>query len=402
MNAVGIDVSKGKSMVAVMRPFGEIVFSPFEVSHTDKDLTDLVRKLKSLPGETRVVMEHTGHYHAPIAAALHEAGIYVSAVNAMLVHDYGNNSLRKAKTDKKDAVKLANYALDRWLSLPQYHPAGDTRLMLKTCCRQYEQFSKISVMQKNSFISLLDNVFPDVNRLFTSPPRSDGSEKWVDFVAQYWHCECVSGMSVKAFTRSYEKWCYKHGYHFSEDKALDIYASACGHICLMPKCEATRQLVQQAVSQIRASSAALATLKQQMQELASTLPEYPIVMQMYGVGKSLGPQLMAEIGDVRRFHSKSALVAFAGIDAPPYQSGTINVRSRSISKRGSPRLRRTLFLVMAAILKSSPPDEPIYQYMNKKRSEGKPYLVYMMASANKFLRRYYATVKAYLDGLDFA
>ena len=125
-------------------------------------------------------------------------------------------------------------------------------------------------------------------------------------------------------------------------------------------------------------------------------------MGMYGVGESTGPQLMAEIGDVRRFHSKSALVAFAGIDAPPYQSGTINVRSRSISKRGSPRLRRTLFLVMAAILKSSPPDEPIYQYMNKKRSEGKPYLVYMMASANKFLRRYYATVKAYLDGLDFA
>ena len=62
MNAVGIDVSKGKSMVAVMRPFGEVVFSPFEVSHTDKDLTDLAKKLKSLSGETRVVMEHTGYY----------------------------------------------------------------------------------------------------------------------------------------------------------------------------------------------------------------------------------------------------------------------------------------------------------------------------------------------------
>ena len=141
MNAVGIDVSKGKSMVAVMRPFGEVVFSPFEMSHTDKDLTELVKKIKSLPGETRVVMEHTGYYHAPVAVALHEAGIYVSAVNAMLVHDYGNNSLRRAKTDKKDAIKLANYALDHWLSLPRYFPAGDTRLMLKTCYRQYEQFS---------------------------------------------------------------------------------------------------------------------------------------------------------------------------------------------------------------------------------------------------------------------
>ena len=137
-----------------------------------------------------------------------------------------------------------------------------------------------------------------------------------------------------------------------------------------------------------------------MRRLASTFPEYPIVMQMYGVGPSLGPQLMAEIGDVRRFHSKSALVAFAGIDAPPYQSGTVDVRSRSISKRGSAKLRRTLFLVMSVILQNAPPEEPIYQYMDKKRSEGKPYKVYMMASANKFLRRYYATVKVHLEEMD--
>lgn len=402
MNAVGIDVSKGKSMVAVMRPFGEVVFSPFEVSHTNKDLTDLAKKLKSLPGETRVVMEYTGYYHTPVAIVLHEAGIYVSAVNPMLVHDYGNNSLRRAKTDKKDAIKLANYALDQWLSLPRYLPEGDTRLMLKTCYRQYEQFSKMRTMQKNNLISLLDITFPDANRLFSSSLRADGSEKWVDFVAQYWHCECVCGLSQNAFARSYEKWCRKHGYYFSEDKAFDIYASACGHICIMPKCENTKLMVQQAVAQLQASSAALAALKKQMNDLASTLPEYPVVMQMYGVGPSLGPQLMAEIGNVCRFHSKSALVAFAGLDAPPYQSGAIDVHSRSISKRGSAKLRRTLFLVMSVILQSAPADEPIYQYMDKKRTEGKPYKIYMMASANKFLRRYYATVKAYLEESNLA
>ncbi len=115
---------------------------------------------------------------------------------------------------------------------------------------------------------------------------------------------------------------------------------------------------------------------------------------------TLGPQLLAEIGDVRRFHSKKALVAFAGIDAPPYQSGQIDVRSRSISKRGSASLRRTLFLVMSVILQCAPIDEPVYQFMDKKRSEGKPYRVYMMASANKFLRIYYASVKAYLESLE--
>lgn len=123
-------------------------------------------------------------------------------------------------------------------------------------------------------------------------------------------------------------------------------------------------------------------------------------MEMFGIGPALGPQLMAEIGDVRRFHSKKALVAFAGIDALPYQSGQMDIRSRSISKRGSSSLRRTLFLVMSVILKRAPVDEPLYQFMDRKRSEGKPYKVYMIASANKFLRIYYATVSTFLDSLE--
>ena len=146
MNCVGIDVSKGKSMIAVMRPFGEVVVSPFEVRHTASELSELARLLKNLDGETRVVMESTGNYHAPVAWLLHGAGFYVSVVNAMLVHDYGNNSLRRGKTDKKDAVKLANYGLDHWLTLPRYVPEEDTRLMLKTCYRQYQQYSKVQTM----------------------------------------------------------------------------------------------------------------------------------------------------------------------------------------------------------------------------------------------------------------
>ena len=125
MNCVGIDVSKGKSMIAVMRPFGEVVVSPFEVLHTDSELSKLAGLLKSLDGETRVVIESTGNYHAPVAWLLHDAGLYVSVVNAMLVHDYGNNSLKRAKTDKKDAVKLANCGLDHWLTLPRYVPEED-------------------------------------------------------------------------------------------------------------------------------------------------------------------------------------------------------------------------------------------------------------------------------------
>jgi len=397
MNAVGIDVSKGKSMVAVMRPLGEVVLLPFEVSHTGSELKELAKTLKNLPGETRVVMEYTGYYHAPVALALCEAGIYVSVVNPLLVHDYGNNTLRRAKTDKKDAMKLANYALDRWTQLPQYQPQEDTRLLLKTTYRQYQQTNKILTMQKNNLITLLDITFPGINSLFSSPMRDDGSEKWVDFVGTFWHSKCVSSRSEKAFKGQYKAWCKKHGYRFNEEKASEIYAAASAHVCLLPQMDETKLLVEQAVAQIRASSKALTALDQQMRKLAQALPEYDAVMEMYGVGPRLGPQLMAEIGDVRRFHSKSALVAYAGVDAPPYQSGTIDVHSRSITKRGSPSLRRTLFLVMSVLLQNSPPDQSVYQFLDKKRAQGKPYKVYMMAASNKFLRIYYAKVKAALD-----
>ncbi len=127
-----------------------------------------------------------------------------------------------------------------------------------------------------------------------------------------------------------------------------------------------------------------------------------MVLSMHGVGELLGPQLIAEIGDVRRFRHKQSLVAFAGVDAPPFQSGAFESHDRNISKRGSPSLRKTLFQVMTCILQTSPADDAVFQFLDKKRSEGKHYYVYMMAGTNKFLRIYYARVKAYLESLGIA
>jgi transposase len=100
MNAVGIDVSKGKSMIAVMRPFGEVLAKPFEVHHTASELTKLADYLKSLDGEVRVVLEYTGRYYQPISRFLNEAGIFVSAVHAKLIHDYGNTIRKVCKYRK--------------------------------------------------------------------------------------------------------------------------------------------------------------------------------------------------------------------------------------------------------------------------------------------------------------
>ena len=136
-----------------------------------------------------------------------------------------------------------------------------------------------------------------------------------------------------------------------------------------------------------------------MDELAATLPEYPVVMAMNGVGPTLGPQLMAEIGDVTRFTHREALTAFAGVDPGKNDSGQRLRKSVRTSKKGSPILRKTLFQVMDSLVKRSPVDDPVYAFMDKKRAQGKPYYVYMTAGANKFLRIYYGRVKEYLSTL---
>ena len=171
MNAVGIDVSNGKSMVAVMQPLGVVAASFFEVAHTESELKELAKFLKRLPGETKVVMEYTGSYYEPIARFLHNEGIYVSVVNAILIHNYSGNSVRRAKTDKKDSVRIVQYALGRWLDLREYIPAEETRGTLTLLNRQYSAICKHKLQFINNLISLIDQSFPNANEFFDLPVR---------------------------------------------------------------------------------------------------------------------------------------------------------------------------------------------------------------------------------------
>lgn len=399
MNAVGIDVSKGKSTVAAMRPLGEIALMPFEVNHTVSELGELAKTLKNLYGETKVILECTGNYHLPVAYSLREAGLTVCAVHAKLIQQYGNNSIRRVKTDRADAVKIACYGLDNWMELTEFVAEDELRQMLKVYSRQYTKYTKIKISLSNNLISLLDQTFPGVNELFTSPSRkTDGHEKWMDFTAMFWHCECICDMTPKAFAERYRKWCKRSGYNFSQAKANDIYASACGHIGIMPKTETTKLLIRQAVTQINAISETIAVVAAEMKRIAALLPELPVVTEFYGVGEILAPQLIAEVGDIYRFGSKRSLVCFAGLEPENSQSGKVSINGR-ISKKGSPHLRKTAFQVIDCLLKRSPADNTVYQFLDRKRSEGKHYYSYMNAAAAKFLRIYYARVKEYLDNL---
>ena len=280
MNAVGIDISKGKSMVAILRPYGEIVSSPFEIKHSENDISHLIQHIKSIDGESRIVMEHTGRYYEPLAQQLSHAGLFVSTINPKLIKDFGNNSLRKVKSDKADAVKIARYALDSWTELKQYCLMDEIRNQLKTLNRQFDFYMKHKTAMKNNLIAILDETYPGINDYFDSPARSDGSQKWVDFASTYWHVDCVRKMSLLAFTDHYKKWCQKKKYNFSLPKAEEIYKKSKELVPVLPKDSLTKLIIKQAIEQLNTASKTVEELRSLMNETASKLPEYPIVMAM--------------------------------------------------------------------------------------------------------------------------
>ena len=394
MFAVGVDVSNGRSTVAVLGAKRKVVMRPFEVPHTSDGFAKLAEKLRALNGEIRIVMEHTGRYYESFAMSMYRAGFFVSAVNPLAIKDYREGiSIRKVKTDKADALKIAQFAIDKWEILPQYIPMDTIRYDLKTLNRQFQLSSKTKTALINNLIALLEQSYPGANRYFDSPVRPDGSQKWVDFVDTFWHVDCVTSVSQKAFVEQYQKWCKHHGYNFSEAKAVKIYEETRQKFPLVPKSETCKLLVREAVAQLNTVSRTVETYRAEMDRLASQLPEYETVMAMTGVGKSMGPQLMAEIGDIRRFAHQKSLVGFAGTDPIKDDSGDKISDSKPSSKRGSPYLRKTLFIIMTILLQLQPPDDPVYQFLNKKRSEGKKYYVYMTAGMTKFLRIYYGKVR---------
>ena len=304
--------------------------------------------------------------------------------------------MRNVKSDKADSIKIAQYCLTNWNEIHCSVALDSVRAQLKTLNRQYDLFTKSKTMHKNNLIALLDQTFPGINRVFSSGAKKDGTQKWVQFVDRFWHADCVRKYSLREFSNKYLSWCNKNNYYFSAKTVEEVYLLAKAAITTVPSNDTFKLIVKAAVGQLNTISRSVELMRTEMDRLASTLPEYETVLSMGGVGKSLGPQLIAEIGDVTRFEKRNSLSAFAGVDPSVNQSGSFESVHNRTSKHGSPALRKTLFLVMSILLQLSPEDDAVYQFLDKKRSEGKPYYVYMTAGANKFLRIYYGKVKSQL------
>lgn len=393
MISVGIDVSKEKSTVCIVKPCGEVLIKSFEVNHTEDELCKLSSLISHFNDEIKVVMEATGVYHLPILSYLKDHNFFVAVINPLEMKRYRCKGIRNPKTDKIDAIIIANYGIDFWYHLKDYTKSEAVYSELRLLGRQYRGYMKLRVENMLELTHMLDYTMPGIKTLFCSWNKTSGKDKLADFVDEYWHFDNITKLSEEEFIQSYSSWSNKNKYRQSEAKAKQIYAVAKDGIPTLPSSTpSTKMLVQESVKMIREIVVTLTKILSRMQEIAKDLPEYNIVRAMNGVGAVIAPRLIGEIGDVRRFHGAKALVAYAGIDAPPYQSGKFTGTDRHISKRGSSTLRKVGFEAMTCLKQSKPEHDAVYLYIKKKDAEGKPNKVSKIAGFNKFLHIYYARV----------
>ena len=389
MISVGIDVSKGKSMVCIMKPGGVVLKTPFELLHSMESILHLVKLINSYEEEVRVILEDTGHYHLPVVTLLVEKGIFTCCVNALRMKKFCSQSIRRAKTDKIDAVHIAQFGLTYWDELSPVKPPENVYRELKLLARQYYQTVSMLVKAKVNLSNLLDQTMPGIKNLMND---SSGNHKLTDFVKRYYHYSHILEMGEKRFTSDYCKWAKKQGYRVYERLAKEILAIAQNGIPVLPNSPVTKAVVVEAVRVLHEIEISRDTILAQMQELAKSLPEFSVIKEMPCIGDTLAPRIIAEIGDIRRFKNKHSLIAYAGIDAPPYQSGAFNATERHISKRGNSYLRKTGYEIMQCLIQHKPIGDPVYDFICKKRLEGKNGKEAMIAGLNKFLRLYYGRV----------
>ena len=390
MIAVGIDVSKSKSTVAILDSYGTVLATPFNMAHTQPEMNALVSRLKAFDEPVTILLEYTGHYHYPVLKKLQEEGFPVCVVNPYQMKKYGDVEIRKAKTDKKDALRIATYALEKSYKLIPYSSMEQKYEDLKFLSRQYQQRISFVSTLKVQLINMLDQTMPGITKILALKSRDPEKCALLLFIKRYKSFDEIQRIGKTRFLSTYATLMKKTPDRYAPKKGLEIYELARDSITTRGEDPYIWAAQDQCVDLLATAQNAADEIIMQMQNIAETIPEYKVLRAMNGVGDRLGPVILAEIGDIRRFHSAKALNSFAGNDAPPYQSGQFESRNRHISKRGSSALRKACFEVMQALKLTKPQDDPIYQFILKKEQEGKPYNVAKMAGVNKFLRIYYA------------
>jgi transposase len=376
---VGVDVSKDFFSAAGLDEEGKEHFSgTYEMnSHGFSEFLKALSSHGERLDQMIVAMESTGCYHINLFSFLSSQGIRTVVVNPLLIANFAKLSLRKTKTDKKDALTIAKFVLDHHEEISQLSLSQDHQ-DLRDLSRERESLCHLIAATKVEIKRVLRTTFPElesIGNLYTGV--------MLRFLQQYPSARLVRGAKLKAIAKALKGPYVGDKLTFT---AEDIIKAAQSSVAVVSP---AKEII------VQGKIATLVHLKERLEELtklltnlckATRVEDLKILQSIKGVGPNTAVPFLAEVGEVKNFTSSKKLIAFAGLDPSIHQSGKFTGASK-LSKRGNRHLRRAIYLMTTSVVSQN---VFFKAYFLRRKKEGLPPQKALFAVAHKLIRVIFA------------
>ncbi|GGI12983.1 IS110 family transposase [Gottfriedia solisilvae] len=396
---IGLDVSKGESEVQAFLNKGIPYGKSFKIYHTSEGLISFLHFLNDLENKSlvkpTVIRESTGHYQAPIIQFLEKYNYLYIVINPILSHQSKKTSLRKVKTDAMDAFHLCELFYKE--ELEPYKKRGINLLNLRHLTRQHEAITGLYVQAKLQFHTMLDQIFPEYRHVFGDL----FSKVSLNLLNEFPTSETVLEVSEVTLADKIHSLCKTRSYQWALKKAAKLNEAAKNNPFENIVYQSHLVSLKMFIKMLLQYQEHLSILDEQIDTLARDIEEYEIIQSIPGIGEKIAATIISEIGEIERFNHPKKLVAYAGIDPSVHQSGKFTATINRITKRGSSRLRHVLYMAVLCGIRSSR-NKRLKEFYDRKREEGKPSKVAIIACVNKLLHWIYTLMKRKETFLDLS
>ena len=381
MYIVGIDIGKNHHEASIVSPEGKQIGRSLRFATTHKGADSLMSFIFKNIGNSPCVfgMEATGHYWYPIYSFLKAKGYTIYVINPIQSDSLRKMYIRQTKNDSIDSFLIAEVI--RFGQFGTTSMADENILAMRQLCRYRDSVISSRTEIKLRIGTIMEQIFPEYEKQFSS--------LWVStsmgILEKYLTPENIENAPIDELFEIIKD---KSHNRLTKAKAISIKEAAADTFGIKIAQDAFSFQLKQLIDRMN-------FLDKQIEALDCQILEYYEKFDCYlhtipGIGMIAAATILAEIGDINRFKSSSALVAFAGIDPTVRQSGEFSSTHNHMSKRGSPYLRHAIFL---AATTCSFHNSPLNAYYKKKREQGKHHLTATGAVARKLTTIIYAVFR---------
>ena len=378
----GIDIAKYKHEATVIDESGKALLDSISFANTKEGCEKLLAlfvRLGISDEDVLIGMEATGHYWLSVHAFLLEQGFEVKVINPIQSEAFRKMYIRQTKNDSKDSFIIAQ--IMRFGQFSATNLSEEVIIAMRQLSRYRLALVDACGDCKRRIIALQDQVFPEYSTLFSDTFGVASKE----VLSQYPTPEDMLAVSTRKLTNLLEK--ASRG-RFGKEKAEQIKAVAANSFGVSFAKDAFAFQIKQLVEQLEFLEKQIEELEEQIASLLKQTGSY--ITTIPGIGETLGAIILSEIGDIDRFDAPNKLVAFAGLDVKVTQSGEFTGTRQKISKRGSPYLRRAIWL---AASRAAFCDPILSEYYQSLRARGKHHLTAVGAVSRKLCNTIYTILK---------